>query len=1311
MDKFSLDDVRDSFSSDMTEQVRAIAASAKALAETSGLEWRPEERGEPEFAAIRRACHTIYGTSSLVDVKSLYESARLLQIAASLGEECLRTIEDKLKLARALVVISRHGADGLGRMLTLELEHKGDEAWAEALHLREELARWDDARQELEARREREAAEELAERELRAARRDKTPVDAAAHVDPPAFDFGDDEGSMRVPGAAARASASSDVVEEILPPDAAPREEFSFEDDLAPPVAPPWPPSAAVGGAPPAVPAAPAEFSFDSLIAEPVAPPAAAPPASTRPPAAEFSFDDPAEGASSDLREIFQQEAREYLVALQGYLQALARDGGDLASAAALERIYHTLKGSAATVELTEVSAQAAGLQDTMEVAIARAQPLGPALLAQLVDRTNALLEAGGLPHVGLDGPAPAGDVRSPELQRLFWDDAAGVLAQIEEAVSQLDTAADREALIETLRALFHRLKGSAVVAAEFGLAETAGRLQDLCETGLAAAHPHELRRGVADLLRGLAHGHTPLPRLVEPPLREAIAMDVDPVILEAFEIEVGELLEAADRAIFALETSLTPKTEIAALFRLYHTLKGSVNTVGLAALGRLLHRTEDFLEELQDAAILPPLAHLASLLLNVQDEVRRNLRHAKKGFLEVNVARLDSEIGLLRAGGRPRSEISGRGPSSLSSAISGRSDTGTGGRPATSSRRERVADAAAFERKFVRVSTDRLDGLMNLTGELVVSRSRMARRVTALQVMHRELTLGRSRLVRAVDRFRDEYEFENVARHSGRREAARVPAGATASGATFGELELDRYGDVNILARSLADIGHDISQVQGRMTDSLAAFSEDAAGFGSIVAGLQVEITQARMVPVEQLFLRLRLPVRDAGEREGKDVRVQTFGEDVDLDKAIIDELYNPLLHLVRNAVAHGIERPDQRRTAGKPEAGTITLSARQEAGELRLDVQDDGAGLDYRRLQQMAVERGLVPAGTAADDPAVADIIFMSGVSTRAGVDDVSGRGLGCDVVRREIERLGGHIRVSSQPGAGTTFTITLPLTLAITRALVLRHRGQSYAVALNLSERIVDLQDANVHESAGVRRLGVDGVYHTLRSLDAVLGLPARGEDEEAARAAVLLRVGPNRLAVEVDRVVGQEEIVVKGLGDVLSGHPMFSGVTVSGDGELILILDVMGLFNKERHAEADSADRAVAGAPLGRARVLFVDDSLSVRKVAERFLTAAGAEVVLAADGEEGLEKLKTQGPFDIVFTDLEMPRRHGYDLIREARTIPALRHVPIVVVTSRSGQKHRDQAAAVGATDYLTKPFSQELLATLVRKWARGGAAS
>jgi chemosensory pili system protein ChpA (sensor histidine kinase/response regulator) len=328
---------------------------------------------------------------------------------------------------------------------------------------------------------------------------------------------------------------------------------------------------------------------------------------------------------------------------------------------------------------------------------------------------------------------------------------------------------------------------------------------------------------------------------------------------------------------------------------------------------------------------------------------------------------------------------------------------------------------------------------------------------------------------------------------------------------------------------------------------------------------------------------------------------------------------------------------------------------------------------------------------------------------VSTRSGADDVAGRGVGGDVVRREIEKLGGDIRVRSEQGKGTTFTITLPLTLAITRALLLRHAGQVFAVPLAFAERLIDLNQAESVESAGVRRVKIESGYEPVVSMDSVLG---RGSRQSRSGSAVLLRAGEKRMAVAVDRLLGQEEIVVKNLGELLTGHPLLSGVTLSGDGELILILDVPGLLDPNGSAARGAA--ALAGGeqalPTGPPRVLFVDDSLSVRKVAEKLLSELGAEVTLAADGQDALEIMGRQ-EFDIVFTDLEMPRLHGYELIQSIAASPELRHVPVVVVTSRSGQKHRDEAHALGARDYLTKPFNQEVLGKALRKWVPRGARS
>jgi chemosensory pili system protein ChpA (sensor histidine kinase/response regulator) len=774
--------------------------------------------------------------------------------------------------------------------------------------------------------------------------------------------------------------------------------------------------------------------------------------------------------------------------------------------------------------------------------------------------------------------------------------------------------------------------------------------------------------------------------------------------VWEAFEEETNDLLASIERNVLALEESRQPQTVLFELFRYYHTLKGSMNTVGLAPLGRVIHRLEDFLEELAGAAILPPLRLLATLLLNVQDDVRRGLRHARDGYVETRLAEIEAEIGSVRSGSRSP-DSRGPGSSGSSSGVVVRSGaaapSGPSSTPSSSTPRRRFSDRVdAGDRRSVRVSSERLDGLMNLTGELVVGRSRLLRRVAQLRALQRQLALGHQRLKSAVERFRETHEFTLVGN------AARVAVGEAAGPAAwsgFGELEMDRYGDVNILARSLGAVTDEVATVQAQVHDALNIMADDAGAFGTIVSGLQSEITRARMVPVDDLFSRLRLPVRDAAQREGKSVRVTTSGEDVDLDKTIVDKLYVPLLHVVRNAVSHGIESPELRNEAGKDPVGTIALAARQESGLIVIEASDDGGGLDLARLHEAAVKAGALPPETPLDHPSVAEAVFLPGVSTRGGAGEVSGRGVGGDVVRREIEKLGGDIRVRTAAGRGTAFIVTLPLTLAITRALILRHRGQTFAVPLAFAERLLDLSETPVLDSVGVRRVKLAEGYQPLYTLDHVLGrsVPA-GEKEPSV--AVLLRAGEKRLAVAVDGLLGQEEIVVKSLGDLLTGHPLLSGVTLSGDGELILILDVPGLLDPKGRAAVAVAGDTVDRLPAGPARVLFVDDSLSVRKVAEKLLSELGAEVTLAIDGQDALEILGRQ-PFDLVFTDLEMPRVHGYELIQAIGASPTLRHLPVVVVTSRSGQKHRDEAQAVGARDYVTKPFNLETLAHMLRRYA------
>ena len=829
---------------------------------------------------------------------------------------------------------------------------------------------------------------------------------------------------------------------------------------------------------------------------------------------------------------------------------------------------------------------------------------------------------------------------------------------------------------------------------------------------------------------------------------RHPVSLVDDEELWQAFTQECTELLESLEREILLLEESADPREALKTILRHQHTLKGVVNTMGLTPTGALIHRVEDFVEKLVETAILPSMRDVASLLLSVQTDVRRNLKQASKGYVETAPSRLAGRIAdLLVDGGKAFRAARAR---SANDSAGSHGSHGSQG----SQRNAPWRDADMGDRKFIRVSTERLDALMNLAGELVVSRSRLMTRVQSLHEVQHEMGRGNKRMTETVETFREQYEF---ARIDGRRPMVRTgasrsalahdtaaigPSPALAHGkltapqwGSFSELELDRYEDVNILARSLAEITSDFNEVSGEIARGLASFTDDADIFGRIVSGIQSEVTRARMVPLDFLFTRLRLPIRDAALRGAKEVKVVTVGADVSLDKTIADALFEPMIHLVRNAVAHGIEGAGRRERNGKAPAGTITMSAKQESGQIVVEIRDDGAGLDLERLRERGIEMGLVPDSIALTDPMVKELVFAEGLSTERTAGDVAGRGIGCDVVRRSVERLNGSIRVETRAGKGTTFVVTLPLTLAITRALLVRQGTSLFAIPLYFAERIIGAPDEAIVESAGVRRIKVDDTYIRVKRLGTVLG----DEHTEQTQGPVLLmRVGEQRIALQVDAVVGQEEVVVKGLGALLAGHPLFAGVTIRGTGELVLIMDVPGIMSevkldgaerkRERptdevsgharpapaslppsHSDLDGVPVSnvlrIENAPHRRIRALFVDDSLSVRKVAERTLAALNVDVTVAVDGIDAIERLR-EGAFDIVFTDLEMPRMHGYELIRELRFLPAYADLPIVVVTSRSGQKHQDQARTLGATDYLTKPFSAQTLESALERWVR-----
>jgi chemosensory pili system protein ChpA (sensor histidine kinase/response regulator) len=416
------------------------------------------------------------------------------------------------------------------------------------------------------------------------------------------------------------------------------------------------------------------------------------------------------------------------------------------------------------------------------------------------------------------------------------------------------------------------------------------------------------------------------------------------------------------------------------------------------------------------------------------------------------------------------------------------------------------------------------------------------------------------------------------------------------------------------------------------------------------------------------------------------------------------------PLEHVLRNAVTHGIERPAERLERGKPEFGEIRLDARQEGNEVVLTLADDGGGLDLEGIRAQAVERGLMVHGEQMEDRHLGDLIFLPGFSTAEEVTQIAGRGVGMDVVREEVRALGGRIEVDSSAGQGVTFTIRLPLTTAVTQTVLVKSGSRTCALPAVMVEQVRQLRPEQLEKVRGHGRIDWAGRSYPFAYLPDLLGEPGAPSDEARRRAPVLLaRLGAETVALLVDEVVGNQEVVVKHLGPQLARVPGVAGATVLGTGEIVLILNPMPLLKRPRAAHL--APAAPAEAPReSRPSVMVVDDSLTVRKITGRLLAREGYDVLTAKDGVEALELLADVVP-DAMLVDIEMPRMDGFDLTRNVRADPRLRHVPIIMITSRTAEKHRAYALEVGVDVFLGKPYREdELLGNVARLIGREASA-
>jgi chemosensory pili system protein ChpA (sensor histidine kinase/response regulator) len=790
--------------------------------------------------------------------------------------------------------------------------------------------------------------------------------------------------------------------------------------------------------------------------------------------------------------------------------------------------------------------------------------------------------------------------------------------------------------------------------------------------------------------------------------------------ILTYFGPEANEHLETMTQSLLALDAEGYSEEEINRLFRSVHTLKGAAYTVGCTPIGDVAHQIEDLLSAVREnripfsptvtEAVFGGLDALKAVLASAggaPPDLGDVLERAVEGLrgLLASAEMAPGEITAEPAATRPAEAVAAPRESSLFANL-----------PAGILRPEFLARLEALPRPApviaqesagpsIRVSLDRLDALMNLVGELMIARSRLDRRLMQLDRVGELLLFSRSRMAQAVRDFEGKHHYPQLPGIRGRGGAGE-PGGMPDLGDLFAELEFDRYDDFNILARSVAEMSADIAEVQQQHAALLRAVRDDVAQIQRLTAALRKEVTRARMVPIGRLFPRFTRQVREVARAVGKVVSLEVRGESAEVDNSIMEQIADPLLHLVQNAVTHGIEPEPERLARGKPSHGRISLRAYHQGAFLHVEVEDDGRGIDAELIRQEAVERGLLRAeeARALSTPDALNLIFVPGFSTASEITRASGRGVGMDVVRTNVSRLNGEIEVNTEVGVRTRFTLKLPLTVAIADALMVRVGTEIVAVPMMAVSAMRNAGSDAIQFVGDRESVRVDDQVMELLHMDRVLGLP---RSEPAARPPVIVMRGGGRpFAVQVDELLGKEEIVIKSLGEFLEGVGPFAGATISGEGRVLLLVDPTRLLEASRQlpvpGAAGAAEMRIApaqAAEAGRA-VMLVDDSISIRKYVGQMLEKAGFRVFTAVDGQDALQQL-TELSVQAIITDLEMPRVNGYALIEDLRRRPNTRDVPIVVLTTRAGEKHVNVARRLGVRHYVTKPVDEQAFIRLV----------
>ena len=607
---------------------------------------------------------------------------------------------------------------------------------------------------------------------------------------------------------------------------------------------------------------------------------------------------------------------------------------------------------------------------------------------------------------------------------------------------------------------------------------------------------------------------------------------------------------------------------------------------------------------------------------------------------------------------------------------------------------------------EMIRISAGLIERMINLSGEASINRARIDMGISSLTNSIEEMGITVQRLSDQLRRMDIELEFQIL---------SQIDDEEILDNADFDPLEMDQYSALNQLSKSLAESASDLLDIKATLLEKTRDSEGLLLQLSRTQAELQNGLMDSRMVPFSRLLPRLQRIVRQTASELNKAVELEVINADDEIDRTILDRITSPLEHMLRNAVDHGIEMPERRIAVGKPRSGKVQLEVSREGSEVVIHLTDDGSGIDIEAVRAKAINQGLIdPDNSSLTDLDIMQFIFNAGLTTTKKVTQISGRGVGMDVVRSEIRQLGGVVAVESVEGGGSRFTLRVPLTVAVSDALVVRAADRYYAIPLVQIERVVRVSPEELYRyyQSNAATLKIDNTDYRIRYLNEILTGRAFNDmviSSNSSLPVIIIKTqtGPS-IAMQVDEIAGSRiEVVVKPLGRQLAHVRGISAATIMGDGSVMLILDLIALMQTAAAKPNETSPSSVKGtaAPMAiesQTTVLVVDDSVTVRKVTSRFLERQGMRAIVAKDGIDAIEILQELTP-DIILLDIEMPRMDGFEVATQVRHQRRLKDIPIIMITSRTGEKHRTRAMEIGVNDYMGKPFQEDELMTSIEE--------